>query len=165
MILLFQYHLGGTPTVTHLREVLKKLGEVGLTVKPSKCHLAMSECTYLGHVVGSGVVKSVTSKLQAVDQFPRPTTKKQLRLFLGLTGYYRCFIPHYATIAATLSNLTNKSKPDKLNWTAECGKAFNKLKEILVSSAVFEKPNFSCPFVLQTDVSEVGVGAVLSLMM
>ena len=116
----------------------------------------------LGHVVGSGVVKPVTSKLQAVDQFPKPTTKKQVRSFLGLTGYYRRFIPHYATIAAPLSNLTKKSEPDKVIWSAECGKAFNKLKEILVSSAVMRNPNFSCPFVLQTDASEVGVGAVLS---
>jgi len=97
-----------------------------------------------------------------VDQFPKPTTKKQVRSFLGLTGYYRRFIPHYATIATPLTNLTKKSEPDKVNWIAECGKAFNKLKEILMSSALMRNTNFSCPFVLQTDASEVGVGAVLS---
>jgi len=73
-------------------------------------------------------VKPVASKLQGVDQFPKSTTRRQVLLFLGLTGYYHCFIPHYATFAAPLTNLTKKSEPDKVNWTAESGKAFNKLK-------------------------------------
>jgi len=98
---------------------------------------------------------------KASYQFPKPTTKKQVRSFLGLTGNYHRFILQYATIAAPLTNLTKKSEPDKVNWTVECGKAFKKLKEILVSSAVMRNPNISCPFVLQTDASEVGVGAVL----
>ena len=117
--------------MTHLTEVLRRLREAGLTVKPSKCHLAMAECIYLGHAVGSGVMKPVADKLQAVDQFPQPTTKKHVRSFLGLTGYYCRFIPHYATITAPLCSLTKKSEPDKVNWTAECGKPFNKLKEVL----------------------------------
>ena len=146
--------------VTHLREVLKRLG---LTVNPSKCQLAMSECTYvLGPCNGEWSSETWSQQAPGCGQFPKPTTKKQVCLFLRLTGYYRCFIPHYTTIATPLSNLTKESKTDKVNWTAECGKAFNKLKEILVSFAAMRTPNFSCPFVLQTEASKVGVGAVLS---
>ena len=72
----------------HVESVLQKLKEAGLTVKPKKCQLAMSRWTYLGHVVGSGEVLPEESKLEAVD-FPTPTSKKQVRVFLGLTGYYR----------------------------------------------------------------------------
>lgn len=148
--------------LTHLRAVLSRLQELGLTTKPSKCQFAMTECTYLGHVVGSGVVKPEESKLTAIKQFPQPKTKKQIRSFLGLTGYYRRFIPNYATIAVPLTNRTKKSEPETVNWTSEGTKAFNKLKEILLSSPVMRNPDFSRPFILQTDASEVGVGAVLS---
>ena len=146
----------------HLRTVLSRLQELGLTTKPSKCQFAMTECTYLGHVVGNGVVKPEEGKLRAIEQFQRPKTKKQIRTFLGLTGYYRRFIPNYATIAASLTNMTKKLEPEIVNWTTEGIKAFNKLKEILSSSPVMRNPDFSRPFILQTDASEVGVGAVLS---
>ena len=72
----------------HIREVLHRLGHAGLTVKPKKCQFAKSQCTYLGHVVGNGEVRSEQSKLQAVEDFPTPATKKQVRAFLGRTGYY-----------------------------------------------------------------------------
>ena len=86
----------------HLRAVLNKLREVCLTTKPYKYQLAMPECTYLGHIVGGGVVKPVTSKIEAIAHFPRPETKKQVRSFLGLTGYYRCFLPNYASVLTLL---------------------------------------------------------------
>ena len=125
----FQYHQGGISNT--LRRSVEEVRRSGFDSEAmTKCQLAMSDCTYLGHVAGSGVVKIVASKLQAVDQFPKPTTKKQVHLFLGLTGYYRRFILHYTTIAAPLYK---KFEPHKVNWTAECGKAFNKLKEMVVS--------------------------------
>ena len=122
----------------------------------------MTECTYLGHVVGNGVVKPVEDKLKAIDQFPQPRTKKQIKSFPRLTGYYCRFIPNYVTIAVPLANMTRKSEPEKAIWTPQCTKAFNKLKEILLSAPVMMNPDFSHPFILQTDASEVGVGAVLS---
>lgn len=70
---------------THLREVLKRLG---LTVKPLKCQVAIAGCTYLGQVEGSGVVKPVASKIQAVNQYPQPTTKKQVCLFLEILTFH-----------------------------------------------------------------------------
>ena len=97
-----------------------------------------------------------------VQRFEVPETKKQVRSFLGLTGYYRKFIPHYATIAAPLSDLTRKTKPMKVKWTPDCADAFKKLKQILCSAPVLQSPDFGKAFILQTDASDRGVGAVLS---
>ena len=120
----------------HLSIVFARLREAGLTVKPAKCTLGAATCTYLGHVVGNGAVRTEPSKLQAVADFPRPRTKTQVREFLGLTGYYRCFIPNYATLATPLTDLTKKSAPTQVQWTDKCGHAFGKLKERLCSDPV-----------------------------
>ena len=70
----------------HIRSVLSTLRGAGLTVKPKKCQLAMKTCTYFGHVVGNGEVRPEEGKVKAVVNYPTPTTKKQVRAFLGLTG-------------------------------------------------------------------------------
>ncbi len=145
----------------HLREVLSRLREAGLTARPSKCRIAMREVNYLGHVVGGGKVKPDDTKVQAVREFPRPVTKTQLRSFIGLTGYYRKFIPDYATIATVLTDRTKKSYPNRLEWTEECEEAFTTLKTMLCSDLVLRSPDYSRPFLVQTDASQTGVGAVL----
>ena len=81
--------------VRHLREVLERLRAAGLTAKPSKCQLGISHCYYLGYMVGGGVVKLDQRKVDVVKELPTPQTKKQVRAFLGLSGYYRKFIPGY----------------------------------------------------------------------
>ena len=88
--------------------IFKRLRQAGLTAKPVKCELGMQTCTHLGHIVGNGVVKPETSKLLALESCAVPQTKKQVRAFLGLTGYYRKFISSYAEIAAPLTELTRK---------------------------------------------------------
>ena len=148
--------------ITALAAVLKRLQEAGLTAKPSKCHFGMDECTYLGHIVGNGHVRPEKGKVAAVEAFPVPKTKKDVRAFLGLTGYYRKFIPEYATIAAPLTELTKKEQPNCLAWSSGCAEAFEALKRHLCTSPVLKCPNFERPFVLQTDASDWGVGAVLS---
>ena len=82
----------------HLRSILDKLQEAGLTAKPMECQFGMSQSVYLGHVVGSGVVQPEESKVKSVKSFPTPKAKKDIRTFLGLTGYYRKLIPDYASI-------------------------------------------------------------------
>ena len=77
----------------HIQCVLHKLQEAGLTAKPAKCQIAMAQCTYLGQIVGGGKVCPETDKLEAVKGFPVSITKKQVRSFLGFTGYYRRFMP------------------------------------------------------------------------
>ena len=146
----------------HLRVVFGRLRDAGLTVRPKKCQFAMAECAYLGHIVGNGMVRPQISKLEAIERFPVPLTKKEVRSLLGLTGYYRKFIPDYASIAAPITDLTRKGTPNRIIWTEECDAAFGKLKTLLCSSPVLKSPDFSRPFVLQTDASDRGVGAVLS---
>ena len=108
----------------HIKAVLSQLREHKLTVKSIKCKFGMRECEYLGHRVGNGQVKPDPKKIIAVENFPKPMTKKQVRGFLGLTGYYRKFIASYASIAIPLTDLTKKALPDKVNWTPECESFF-----------------------------------------
>ena len=124
----------------------------------------MSKCLYLGHVMGGGEVYPETKKIKAVQEFKTPQTKKEVRSFLGLSGYYRRFIPDYSTIAAPLTDLTQKRKPSIVTWSPECEDAFNRLKKILCSVPVMKSPDFEQEFILQTDASDRAVGAVLSQM-
>ena len=92
----------------HLTVILQQLRKANLTVKPQKCQLGMAECVYLGHVVGRGVVRPQLSKMEAIQAFTQPTTKKQVRAFLEITGYYRKYISNYLTLAAPLTDLKKK---------------------------------------------------------
>ena len=105
------------------------------------------------------MVKPEPEKLEAVEQFQLPETKTQVQSFLGLTGYYHRFIPNYATIAVPLTNLTKKCESERVKWTIECDTAFS---QVLLSNPVLHSVDFSKPFILQVDASDVGVGAVLS---
>ncbi len=146
----------------HLREVLHRLEEAGLTARLKKCQFAMKTCNYLGHVVGNGVIRPALDKIAAVESFATPKTKTDVRAFLGLTGYYRRFIPDYAVIALPLTDLTRKTAPNQVHWDSACEEAFTKLKALLCTSPVLQSPDFSRPFILQTDASNRGVGAVLT---
>ena len=86
---------------------------------------------YLGHVVGRGEVQPMECKVQAVMKYAQHKTKKQVRAFRGLCGYYRHFIPSFSTIASHLTELTRKKKENTVKWTAECEHVFNLLKGTL----------------------------------
>ena len=146
----------------HVEAVLTRLREAGLTAKPRKCQFGMAQCVYLGHVVGGGRVWVEESKVGAIQRMPRPHTKRDVRAFLGLSGYYRKFIPGYASIATALSDLTRKAQPEQVIWTADCEEAFGRLKTLLCSAPVLRAPDLENSYVLQTDASNRGVGAVLS---
>ena len=148
--------------LVHLQDMLERLRNAGLTVKPKKCRFGMEETEYLGHVVGNGMVKPCQSKTEAVKQFPVPETKKQIRSFWGLAGYYRRFIKNFSDLAAPLTNLTKKREPQKVKWTQECDQEFKQLKDVLCQKPVLKAPDFTKEFRLQTDASEYGLGAVLS---
>ena len=141
--------------------VLERLHQAGLTAKARKCAFGASECVYLGHIVGSGIVKPEEDKTAAVRQFPTPKMKKAVCSFLGVTGYYCRFVENYVAVAVAVTDLT-KNSPHKVVWTEACEQAFTKLKELLCSAPILMSPGFEKAFVLQTDASELGVGAVLS---
>ena len=94
--------------------VLKRLCQAGFTAKARKYEFGAPECVYLGHIIGSGTVKSEEDKTAAVRQFPTPVMKKAVRSFLGVTGYYRCFVENYSAVAVPLTNLTKKNSPYKV---------------------------------------------------
>ena len=148
--------------LSHILGVLQCLRKYNLTAKPQKYQFGMRECIYLGHIVGNGQVKPHPNKLAAVKDYPIPKTKKEVRCYQGLTGYYRKFIANFAKLTMPLSDLTKKSLPDKVIWSTECEVAFNSLKKALCESPVLQSPDFNKQFVLQTDASDRGVGAVLS---
>ncbi|KAI2647274.1 Retrovirus-related Pol polyprotein from transposon 17.6 [Labeo rohita] len=148
--------------LSHLRRVLTELRRSGLTANPRKCHLALSEAKYLGYQVGRGLIKPQPKKVEAVHAAPRPSTKTQVRAFLGLAGYYRCFIPNFSSIASPLTDLTRKGQPEKIEWSPEAERAFQRVKKALTSEPVLRAPDFTRPFLVQTDASDTGLGAVLS---
>ncbi|CAM4435030.1 unnamed protein product [Caretta caretta] len=145
----------------HLQKVLERIREAGLTVKAKKCQIGLNRVTYLGHQVGQGTISPLQAKVDAIQKWPVPKSKKQVQSFLGLAGYYRRFVPHYSQIAAPLTDLTKKKQPNAVQWTGKCQKAFNKLKATLMSDPVLRAPDFDKPFLVTTDASEHGVGAVL----
>ena len=148
--------------LNHVDLVLNQLRGAGLTAKPGKCQFGMKRCSYLGHVVGGGEVRMEQDKIEAVKRMQPPETKKDVRTFLGLSGYYRRFIPNYASIAAPLTDLTRKSQPNRVSWTPDAYAAFRQLKSSLCAAPVLLTPDFSKRFIVQTDASDRGVGAVLS---
>ena len=152
----WEEHLG------HPKRVLRCLESAGLRVKLQKCSFGYSKVCYLGHVVGQGQIEPDGEKVAAVKNYPRPTTKRQVRAFLGLVGYYRQFLPKMAELAIPLTELLKKGQPEKVNWNLECDDTFRHAKEALVQAPVLRIANPTEMFVLQTDASNQGLGAVLS---
>ena len=126
---------------------------------PGKCSLAGSKAEFLGHVISAEGISPDPAKTEAVRNFPVPTGVKGVRQFLGMASYYRRFIKSFAKIASPLHALTRQDVP--FCWTSTCQNSFQLLKDALVSPPVLAYPNFGKPFVLHTDASGEGLGAVL----
>ena len=148
--------------LVHVGVVLDKIRAAGLTLKPEKCHLGMAEVQYLGHRVGCGSQRPEPAKVEAVANWPTPTTKTQVLAFLGTAGYYRRFVPDYSTIAKPLTDLTKKNLPKQVLWSLACEAAFQALKQALVNAPVLAAPVPNKRFLVHTDASMYGLGAVLS---
>ena len=146
----------------HFQEVFDQIQQAGLTVKLKKCRFGQDNTRYLGHVIGDGEVQPDPEKVRSVQNYPKPKTKKDVRSFLGLAGYYRRFIPGFTTVAAPLTQLTKMGQPSLVNVDQPCQKAFTHLKEVLMTRPVLQVADPGKPFLLQTDASDYGLGAVLS---
>ena len=147
----------------HLKQldlVISHLKTVGLKLNPSKCYFMRKEVTYLGHVITSSGLKPNLQRIEVVKEYRPPKDVKGLRRFLGLVSYYRRFIPGFAKIAHPLHNLTRKEQ--KFKWSGECQQAFDALILKLTQAPVLAYPQFNKSFVLETDASVTGLGAVLS---
>ena len=146
--------------LNHLGQVLNRLSEVGLKLKPSKCHFVTQQVEYLGHLITPQGIKPNPERERAVKDFPVPTSLKGVRAFIGLASYYRRFIKGFAQIAQPLHSLTHKGAI--FNWTEQCQGAFEQLKLQLTTSPVLCYPTVGKAFTLETDASKAGLGAVLS---
>ncbi|KAL7631477.1 UNVERIFIED_CONTAM: hypothetical protein RMT77_018226 [Armadillidium vulgare] len=148
--------------IKELSELLRRLSSAGFTIRPSKCMFAMEDIEFVGHSIKRGMKGLLEDNVKKIQETSRPTTKKGIRAFLGLTGYYREFVPNYAAIAIYLTELTKKGQPNKIIWTEAHEKAFKRLKEILSSSPVLKMPDINKIFILQTDASDTTLGAILT---
>ncbi|XP_071081291.1 uncharacterized protein [Haliotis cracherodii] len=144
-----------------LRAVFSHLRQYQLTARPSKVVIGYHTLQFLGHTVGEGKISPDRKKLDKILELSRPTTKKQVRALIGLTGYYRRFIPNFSAIAAPLTDLTKKGKSNIVEWTESHEKSFKTLKDLMASAPILHLPDLDKPFLLRTDASDVGIGAVL----
>ena len=151
--------------ITRLEGVFEKLAKAGLKLKPSKCEFFRSSLKYLGHIVSKDGIATDPRKIEAIQKWPRPKTVTDVRSFTGFTNYYRKFIKGYAKIARPLHELTSgnnaKRKTQKVDWNIRCNESFKALKSICSDCPVLAYADYTKPFVLHTDASTTGLGAVL----
>ena len=159
---------------SRLRRVFQKTRENKLKLNSSKCQLFQRRACYCGHIVSSDGIETDPAKVAKIADWREPENATELREFLGFAGYYRKFVAGFATIAKPLNQLIggpskrHAKKKDattavtpEWRWDEPQQKAFDKLKECLTSPPILAYPNYNCPFVLYTDASGDGLGAVL----
>ncbi|XP_036001790.1 uncharacterized protein LOC118565513 [Fundulus heteroclitus] len=143
-----------------LGQVFHRLHQANLKLKPAKCFLFRRQVAYLGHIVSEDGVATDPSKVQKVQEWHTPSSIQEVRRFIGLASYYRRFVKDFASIAEPLHNLTKKHA--RFQWSEECQEAFDKLKHLLTTAPVLGFPLDQGNMILDTDASDVGIGAVLS---
>ena len=146
--------------MSHLQEVFKRFEAHNLKLKPRKCELFRTEVRYLGHVVSPAGIATDPRLIEKVTSWEPPRNVRGVRAFLGLTGYYRTYIPNYGDIAEPLVRLTDART--QFHWNSECQLAFEDLKHQLINAPILAFPNQHDTFILDTDASNVAIGAVLS---
>ena len=148
--------------VAHVRNVIEKLDNAGITLNLGKCRFAYSEVNFLGVVVGNGKIGPDPTKVEAINNFPKPTSKKNLRSFLGLLSFYRKFVPNLAQHIAPLTNLLSKKYGDVIKWNAELTQCFENAAQLVSNKVMLTIPRPEVQFIVQTDASQDGIGAILA---
>ena len=143
-----------------LKQVLDRFREAGLKLHPDKCQVAVKKVNFLGHQLDETGIRPTEDKVEAVKHWPRPSNVQEVRRFLGMVGYYRQYVPHFADKSVHLTNLLQKES--LWRWTAECETEFQNLKKDLQWYPVLQSPDPEEKFILTTDASSTGWGAELS---
>ena len=146
--------------------VFYHLREYSLKLKPSKCNVFKSEINYLAHHVSKKGVCPSKKNLESIAQCLPPDTYTKVKSFVGLIAHYQCFIKGFAKIAAPLYDLTGGDNKDKksehVDLSLEAQEAFDRLKAACLQAPILAFPDFNKPFLLETDASGRGLGAILS---
>jgi len=146
--------------LSRLEQVFNRLRLARLKLKPSKCRLFQRKVGFLGHVVSEAGIEVQSEKVEVVEKWPQPRNLHDVRAFLGLCGYYRRFVADFSNIAAPLYDLTKKNM--RFSWGDPQEAAFKKLKELLITAPILAMPTSEGEYILDTDASDIGLGAVLS---
>lgn len=146
--------------ISRVEEVLERMRNAGLKLKPDKSNMFQTSVIFLGHVVSTEGVKPNPSNIAKIVDWPKPKSEKQIRQFVALGSYYRRFVKDFATIVRPMVELTKKGK--KFIWDAACDRSFELVKKALISSDVMGYPlNEAGEFILDVDASDVGIGGIL----
>ncbi len=158
--------------LNHIKKVFATLEEANIKVQLDKCKFFKKEVEFLGYIISPNGIKTNPAKVETIANFPQPATLKELRSFLGMSGYYRRFIRDYAKLAKPLTSLLrgeegriSKNKSSKVNifLNEDAIRAFNNIKLSLTSEdIVLAYPDYNKSFQLVTDASKFALGAVLS---
>ncbi|GBG80277.1 hypothetical protein CBR_g30644 [Chara braunii] len=146
--------------VAHLDKVLSLLRQHKFKINGEKCEFGRTRILYLGHEISAEGLKPDDAKVASIRDWPRPQSVTVMRSFLGMTGYYRTFVKNYSIVAAPLTDLTRLDTP--WEWTDECEAAFRHLKHALTHYEVLKLPDPDKPYLVTTDASQYGIGAVLA---
>ena len=142
-----------------LCEIFRRFLEHGLIVSLNKCVFEVPQIDFLGHTLSANGIAMLDAKVSAIADFPEPKNVKELQSFLGLTNYYRMFIPHYSHLTAPLTDLFKKDVP--FIFAERCLEAFRSLKACFTQGSILAFPDQSKQFHLQTDASDFALGAAL----
>lgn len=156
--------VGSLSAESHLRDIINTidvLSGANLRIRLSKCCFFQTKLNLLGHTISNKGIAIDNRKLSAVSDWPLPSTGKQIEQYLGLINYFRDFIPNYATVAAPLECLRKQASLPRDSWTTAQLDSFIALKNILKQAPFLSFPDFSAQFIIATDASNAGIGAVL----
>lgn len=149
--------------ISLLLKVHQKLAYAGLTINFEKSKFFRKELKYLGYVVDEQGLRADPSKIEAILAYPIPTSKKEVRQFLGTCSWFRRFIPNFSSIASPLCKLTAAGKnSQKFVWNPDAELSFTKLKECLISTPILACPDYDLPYFVHCDASNYGIGAMLT---
>ena len=160
--------------IERLKTVFQRLREANLKLKPSKCSFLQKQVKYLGHIVSAEGIRTDPSKIEVLKNWPLPSNVKQVRQFLGFAGFYRRFVKDFSKIARPLHNLLRCDSPgpnihykkkstqnQSFERTPEHQSSFDHLIQCLSTAPVLAYADFSKPFIVHTDASSQGLGAIL----